>query len=273
LKIFIFLLVVGLLLWLGLRWLEQNSLYYPDRQIIATPSQVGMPYEEARFKTSDGVDIHGWWIPRGGQPAAPTILLCHGNAGNMSHRLDKIARLRKAGANVFLFDYRGYGQSDPRVPTEAGTYRDAEAAYRYLTETRRIPASRIVLHGESLGGAIAVELARKHPAAGLILESAFTSTADMAARVFPWLPARWVVRYRYDNLSKLPQIEIPTLFLHSPQDDIVPFDMAQKNLAATTAPKRLVQLIGDHNEGYVDSGDTYIQALADFIAGFQKGNQ
>ena len=194
------------------------------------------------------------------------ILFCHGNAGNISHRLDKVARLHHAGADVLLFDYRGYGQSDNVAPSEKGTYADGEAAYLYLTKTRGIAPERLFLHGESLGGAVAVETALHHPVAGLILESAFTSTIAMAQRVFPWLPARQIIRYRYDSLAKLPRLTMPKLFLHSRQDDVVPFFMGEQNFQAAAPPKKFIELVGDHNEGYIDSGATYIEAIKKFIS-------
>jgi fermentation-respiration switch protein FrsA (DUF1100 family) len=316
-SIFLKLLFVVVVCWLGLRWFERSNIYFPDRQLVATPAQVGMPFEDIWLTTSDGVRLNGWFIPAGEGESSPgrhsgesrnpaldpgfrrgdvtgpigiTLMLCHGNAGNISHRLDKIARLRSLGVNVFIFDYRGYGKSRGR-PSEEGTYRDAEAAYRWLVERRtrnverdgsmnsrstsnvprstfHVPRSTfngIVLYGESLGCAVAVEMARRHPeAAGVILESAFTSTVDMAKRVFPWLPARWIIRYRYDNLSKMPLIKMPVLILHSPQDEIVPFDMAQKLFAAVPGSKTFVELLGDHNEGYLDSGPRYLEAIGTF---------
>ena len=271
-------LIFILLLWFGMRRLEQMSLYFPDRQIIVDPRQAGMRFEAVDLVTSDGVRIHAWWIPCG-RPKAPVVLFCHGNAGNISHRLNKVARLHKAGLDVLLFDYRGYGQSEDRTPTEKGTYQDAEAAYRYLTQTRGIPPERLFVQGESLGGAVAVETVLHHPAdgearqgrpaAGLILESAFTSTIAMSNAVYPWLPARLTIRYRYDTLSKLPHITIPILFLHSRRDEIVPFFMAEQNYKAATAPKRFVELSGDHNEGYADSGPVYINAIASFVRSAQ----
>lgn len=260
-------LVVAVMVWFGLRWFERSNLYFPDRQLVATPAQVGMPFEEVWLTASDGVKIHGWYISKrpGGQPAAPTILFSHGNAGNISHRLDKAARLLQTGADVFLFDYRGYGRSRGR-PSESGAYRDAEAVYRYLADSRQLPADRIVLYGESLGAAVAVETATRFPVGGLILEAPFTSTVGMAKLVFPFLPVRWMVREKYDNLAKIPKLKVPLLILHSPQDDIVPFRMGQALYEAAHEPKRLVELIGDHNEGYVDSGEAYPKAITEFFA-------
>jgi len=275
-------LVIGVVVIVfGLRRFERMNLYFPMRELMATPAQVGMPYEEVEMQTSDGVVIHGWWIPFTVIPAktgihrwAPadnrrgddvkTMLFCHGNGGNISHRLDRAKRLVAAGANVFLFDYRGYGKSAGK-PSELGTYRDAEAAYRYLTEKRGLPSAKIVLYGESLGGAVAVETAVHHPVGGVILDSTFTSAVEMANHYFPWLPARLIMRYPYDSLSKMAGMKAPLLFLHSPQDDIVPFALGRKLYEAAPQPKQFVELLGDHNEGYVDTGDAYIRAVSHFL--------
>lgn len=243
--------------------LERRSLYFPDRTPGETPKLHRLSYEDVQLATKDSVKIHGWFIP--GKEKL-TILLAHGNAGNISHRLDKVMRLRGTGVSILLFDYRGYGQSDGD-PSEKGTYADAEAAYAYLTETQKIPPHQIVFYGESIGCAIALEMATRHPVAGLILESPFTSTVDMAKLVFPWLPVRWMVRYRYDNLSKISNIRIPLLMLHSPQDEIIPFSMAQTLFDQAPEPKRLVELTGGHNDGYEVSGQVYTQSVAQFLKG------
>ncbi|MFA5975520.1 MAG: alpha/beta hydrolase [Elusimicrobiota bacterium] len=235
-KILILCVLVGVLGW-GLLSMERRSLYFPDRRLVATPAVYRLAYEDLHLTASDGVRIHGWFIPASKAPSsrinAPlAILLCHGNAGNVSHRLDKLSRLHLLGVNVLLFDYRGYGLSEGK-PSEKGTYLDAEAAYRYLTDVRKIPPDQIVLYGESLGCAVATEMAMRHPSAsGLILESPFTSTVAMANIVLPWFPASWIIRNRYDSLSKIPRLNMPLLILHSPHDEIVPFHMGQALYAA-----------------------------------------
>ncbi len=259
----ILLVVLVIFAWLGLSSLERRSLYFPDRQLFATPKVYRLDFEDLILKTSDGTKIHGWFIPAG-RVKGRTVLFCHGNAGNISHRLDKLLKFNGIGLNVLLFDYRGYGQSEGN-PTEAGTYADAEAAYRYLSETKKIPATQIILYGESLGCAVAVEMARRHPAAALILESPFTSTVEMAKRVFPWLPVDWIVRYKYDNLSKIPQIHIPSLIMHSPQDEIVPFEMGIKLYKAASGPKKFFELTGGHNDGYAVTGKRYTTAIRNFL--------
>lgn len=249
------------LVWSGLSWFICKNLYFPTHEFEALPRSFGMSSGDVFFRAVDGTQLNGWWIPGSGPW---TLLFCHGNAGNISHRVHKAFLFHEEGINVFLFDYRGYGKSRGR-PSEQGAYRDGDAAYRYLVETRKIAPDRVLLYGESLGCAIAVELARRHPAGGIILESPFTSTIAMANLFFPWLPAQWIIRDRYDNLSKIPQIHIPILILHSPQDDIVPFAMGRKLFEAASGDKTFFEMTGDHNEGYIETGNRYTEAIRRFL--------
>jgi len=191
-------------------------------------------------------------------------LLCHGNAGTMRDRLAKLVKFRKAGASVLLFDYRGYGRSKG-VPTEAGTYRDAEVFYRWLIDVKKAPPSRIVFYGESLGNGVSIEMALRHKPLGLIVDSAFTSTVDMGRLVLPWLPVDWIVKYRYDNLAKIPKISCPVLVMHSRQDDVIPFAMGQALFAAAPQPKTFLEMKGSHNDGFMDTGPAYDEAVERFL--------
>ena len=173
----------------GWMYLQQpGMIFYPSRELEAQPTDWGMPYEDVFLKTADAVELHGWYIPAPG--ATRALLFLHGNAGNISHRHDSIAIFRRLGLNVFIFDYRGYGRSQG-VPDEAGLYRDADAAWRYLTETRGVATQDIVIFGRSLGGAVAAQLAGQlgtgTPAGALILESTFSSARDFAREAFPLL--------------------------------------------------------------------------------------
>ena len=171
---------------------QPKLLYFPDmptRQIQATPEDAGLDFDAVTLTTSDNEQLDAWFVPA--DPARGTLLFFHGNAGNNSHRLDSIRLFHELGLSVLIFDYRGYGQSTGR-PTEKGTYRDADAAWQYLVEQRAIPPERIILFGRSLGAPIAADLATRQAAAGVILESGFTSVPDVAAKLYPWLPARWL---------------------------------------------------------------------------------
>lgn len=252
----------AILIWTFLRWFERANLYIPDRIITATPTTYGLKFEDARFTAEDGTRLHGWFMERG--PRDPVMLVCHGNAGNISYRLDKARIFREAGASIFLFDYRGYGQSGGS-PTEQGTYQDAEAAYRYLTKTKRVPPERIVFYGESLGCGVAVELALRRRPAGLILDSGFTSVADMGKTLFPRLPIEKIARFRYDSLSKISRVQCPVLVMHSSQDEIIPFSMGRRLFEAAPEPKSFFEMKGGHNEGFLETGQDYASAIWRFL--------
>jgi hypothetical protein len=244
---------------------QSRLLYYPDipsRQILFTPDQAGLSYETVEIVTEDGVKLHGWFLPA--EKARGTLLFFHGNAGNISHRLDSLKIFHELNLEVLIFDYRGYGRSEGE-PTEKGTYRDAEAAWRYLTEQRGIPARNILFFGRSLGAAIAARMASRKEAIGLILESAFTSVPDMAANLYPFLPARWLARFRYDTRAYLGSVSAPVLVVHSREDEIIPFENGRKLFTAAKGPKQFLELHGGHNEGFLVNLDTYQEGLDEFI--------
>ena len=247
---------------LMLRWFEHSQVYHPSRVMDTTGAQLGRAFEDVQFRSEDGVELNGWFFPAEASSARRSlvVLLCHGNGGNICHRLDMAEALLATGVSVFLFDYRGYGRSRGH-PSEAGTYRDGEAAYRWL-EQKGFAAKNILLFGESLGGGVAAELASRLPSGGLILQSTFTCIADIGADLFPWLPVRWLAQIKYDTLSKLPLIKTPVLVMHSRGDRLIRFQHSQRNFAAANSPKLFCELAGDHNDPLTDR--------AMFIAGFEK---
>ncbi|MFC1699750.1 alpha/beta hydrolase, partial [Candidatus Omnitrophota bacterium] len=192
-------------------------------------------------------------------------LFCHGNAGNIGHRLEKALLLRKLKLNIFLIDYRGYGNSAGR-PSEAGLYLDAQAGYDYLVNQLGVSPDRLILYGESLGSAAIIDLAAKSEVAGLIVEGGFTRGRDMAKRIYPFLPA-FLFANSFDSLSKVDQISAPKLFIHSRNDEIVSFKLAQRLYQAAAGPKQFQELIGPHNSAFYDSKDKYIASLESFIIG------
>ncbi len=240
----VLLLVAVFALWL--RHAELRMIYLPERAIAATPNQFGIKYDEVWLTTSDGVRLNAWFL-HSPHPSGLTILLLHGNAGNISHRMEKYAVLLDLGADVLAVDYRGYGASAGE-PSEGGTYLDAQAAYRYLTDARGMAPAQIVIYGESLGSAVAVDLASHVVAEGVILEEAFTSATDVGQAIYPFLPMRWLMRTRYDSLSKIGRIQAPLLIFHSHDDEFFPITHAQRLLAAAPDPKQLVELHGGHND-------------------------
>ncbi len=259
---FFLLLLVAALGWMWLRSFERSNLYFPEREIVYFPKAYGLPYEEVWLAAKGGPQLNAWFLPA--KAEGLTLLFCHGNGGNISHRLEKARRLIGLGLNIFLFDYAGYGQSEGR-PSEQATYRDAEAAYAHLVETRGIPPEKIVLYGESLGAAVAVELALRRPCRALILESPFTSTVAMGEHLLPWLPVRFMVRTRYDNLAKIPRVKVPLLILHSPDDDIVPYAMGRALYEAARSEKKFIELKGGHNDGTEAAGPIYTEAIRKFV--------
>ena len=234
----------------------------PGREVEATPARIGLAYEQLTLDTEDGVRIDTWFIPASSR--SPTLLFFHGNAGNISHRLESIQIFHELGLNVLIIDYRGYGRSTGK-PSEQGLYRDAAAAWLYLTKSRGIDAKEIVLFGRSMGGAVATQLAAKTQPAAVILESTFTSVPDMAAKLYPLLPVRWLARLDFNALENIRHIKSPVLILHSPDDEIVPFEHARSLFEAAHEPKRLVELRGGHNDGFIVSGQFYTDSLRRFL--------
>ncbi len=245
--------------------MQPRLLYYPDmpgRELEATPADIGLAYEDVDLHTRDGVQLHAWFIPVE-RPRA-TVLFCHGNAGNISHRLDSIRLLHSLGLQVLIFDYRGYGRSEGK-PSEEGSYRDVDAAWHYLLDVRGLPGDGIILFGRSLGAAVAADLASRTRPAGVILESAFTSVPDMAAGIYPWLPVRLLSRYRYDNLGKIALITVPLLLVHSRQDEIIPFAQGQRLFERAHEPKQFLEINGGHNDAFLTSRKAYTHGLKSFL--------
>ena len=244
---------------------QPNLLYFPDmptREIEATPADIGLDFEPLTLVTRDDEELDAWFIPA--DHARGVLLFCHGNAGNISHRLESIRVFHELGLSVLIFDYRGYGQSSGK-PTEKGSYRDADAAWRYLVTQRGIPAEHIILFGRSLGASVAADLATRQSAAGVILESAFTSVPDLAAKFYPWLPVRWLSRYQYDTRKKLADIHSPVLIVHSRDDEIISYSNGEQLFEAAREPKQFLPLRGGHNDGFLLSGKDYIRGLDGFL--------
>ncbi|MBU0634341.1 MAG: alpha/beta hydrolase [Candidatus Omnitrophica bacterium] len=252
------------LLYLYAQYLEARTIYYPTRVLEATPGDIGLEYEDIFFSTEDNVKLHGWFIPKNG--AKTTLVFAHGNGGNISHRLEKILFFNKLGLNIFIFDYRGYGKSRG-CPSEAGLYRDGRAALSYL---KSAPArddkgkQAIIVYGESLGGAVAIDLAAKEKIDGLILEGTFTNVRDMARIIYPVLPA-FLIKSKFDSLAKIREVEKPKLCLHSRDDDIVPFLLGRKLFDAASQPKEFLELSGGHNDAFFVSQTKIAAALKVFM--------
>ena len=250
----------------ALVYFRQSSLiYYPNiagRNLDASPQQIGLAFEDVELLTEDKVRLHGWFIPS--DNARGTLLFFHGNAGNISHRLDSIAIFNRMNLDVFIFDYRGYGQSQGRV-SETGTYLDAEAAWFYLVETRAIDADEIIVFGRSLGASIAAWLASRHRPAALILESSFSSVPSMAQRLYPFLPVKWLSNFSYDTRQYVSRIECPLLVAHSKDDEIISYAEGRLVFDAAPADKQFLDMRGGHNDGFIATGQVYSDRLSRFI--------
>jgi hypothetical protein len=260
LRIAVLLVVAGGLIVL----FETRLIYFPSRAHDATPAGLGLRSEEVWLRAEDGVRLHAWFLPV--PDARLTVLLSHGNGGNISHRLDRALLVQsRLGASVFLYDYRGYGSSEGS-PDEAGTYRDVRSAYEYLVAEKKVDPARLVLFGESLGSAVALDLALERPAAALVLESPFTSVPDMA-RTTAFAPLAPFVRTRYDNLGKIARLRMPLLVLHGDQDEIVPFAQGRRLFEAAPLPKRFFAIPGARPQRHLlrVGGEPYWRALADFL--------
>ncbi|NJD55333.1 MAG: alpha/beta hydrolase [Nitrospirae bacterium] len=257
-------LVLGYLVLVAFVYLRQaKMLYFPSREIEATPADVGLAFNEVTVRTSDGLSISAWYVPS--PQARGALIFCHGNAGNISHRLDSLKIFHDLGLSVLIFDYRGYGRSEGE-PTEKGTYLDAEAAYDYLVKTKGIAPARIIIFGRSLGSAVATELAMRRAAGALIIESGFTSVTDLGRKFFPHMPVRLISRFHYASIDKVCGINIPKLFIHSPDDEVIPFEQGMRLFEKAGEPKEFLKIRGGHNEGFLMSGEQYTGGIDRFIS-------
>jgi len=245
---------------------QANLLFLPEipsRELAATPRDIGLNYETVWLDTADHVRLNGWYVPA--ENARGTVLFFHGNAGNISHRLDSLRIFHDLNLSVLIIDYRGYGQSGGK-PSEEGTHQDALAAWRHLVETRGEAPGRIVLFGRSLGAALGAWLAARERPGALILESTFTSLPDLAADLYWWLPARRLTRLQYATLEYLAAVHCPVLVVHSPEDEIIPYRHGRALYDAARPPKEFLQLKGDHNMGFLISGEHYLRGLDAFLS-------
>jgi uncharacterized protein len=248
---------------------QSRIVYYPERHIITTPAAIQIPYQDVVFSAEDGTKLTGWFIPA--STSKGVILFCHGNAGNISHRLDTIDLFHRLGYSTFIFDYRGYGQSEGS-PSEKGTYQDVDAAWKHLTRTKGISPSDIIIFGRSLGSSIGAWLAGREQPAACILESSFTSARDVAATLYPYLPVSILCRYKYDSAEALKTVQCPLLFIHSTDDEIIPIQLGRKLYAAAPEPKTFVQINGDHNSGFILSAKKYENGIHTFLDGLKPSS-
>jgi uncharacterized protein len=250
-----------------LRLAEPRLIYAPGPSTTLTPPPPALHLapERVELRSADGVTLVGW-VMRAPSAGARWLLICHGNGGNLSEagRPLHYAGLLGLGLNLLAFDYRGYGESGG-VPSEDGLYRDADAAWRYLTDVRGVPPDRIVLFGHSLGSAVAVELAtRVHPA-GLVLDGALTSVTERAQEAYPFVPVRWIARSRYASIERIGRLTLPKLFLHARADEVIPFAHGRRLYDAAPPPKTFVALAGGHADAFERDSAAYFGAIGRFL--------
>ena len=253
-----------LLLVLVVYLMQARMLYLadvPGRSLDRTPTDIGSEYRDVWIQTTDGVRLHGWNIPG---DTDRVLIFFHGNAGNISHRLESIRQFLRLGLSVLIIDYRGYGQSEGRT-TEQGIYRDADAAWRYLTEINDTPEERIIVFGRSMGASAAAYLAARHRPLALIMESTFTSVPDIAREYYPWLPVHWLSRLQHSARDFVRQVESPVLVIHSRDDEIVPFRHGEAIFAAARDPKSFLEIHGTHNDAYLRDEQNYLTGLRSFL--------
>jgi len=253
---------------LGLIYFKQDALVFQpamDREFRATPAGIGLAFEALALTTADGERLDGWHVPaKPGSAARGLAIIFHGNAGNISHRLDYLRMFHDLGFASLIVDYRGYGRSTGAA-SEQGSYIDAETAWHHATQSLGYPAKRIVLFGESLGGAVATQLAAARQPAALALASTFTSVPDLGAEIYPWLPIRLLARIRYDSRERLADVSSPIVVIHSRDDDIIPFAHGERLYAAAKAPKQFIEIAGGHNEGFIFGREAWVRQLDDFL--------
>lgn len=241
---------------------QSKHMYKPTHEIETTPDRLGYEYDSIMFKTSDNMSLNGWYIPN--HTSKRVVLFFHGNTGNISHCMESIEIFHRIGLSTFIFDYRGYGNSIGKT-TEQGTYADAEAAWRYLVDVRGISPHHIIVLGRSLGGAIASWLVSQYTPRAFIIESTFTTAADIAAEHFPHVPARLLTRFHYNVLDNIKNITCPILIVYSRDDKITPIHHGIKLFDAANEPRQFLEIEGDHYDGFLKTGQRYVDALDSFI--------
>ena len=256
------LLAVLCLLYAGLVIGESRFIYFPTRKLTATPADAGLEFVDVRFTSDDGVRLHGWWVP--GRVDDVALLWFHGNAGNLGDRVGLLELLHdELGIGIFAIDYRGYGRSEGK-PSEAGLYADARASLQAMQTHAGVRSDEVVVFGQSLGAAVAVELATAHPLRGVVLESAFTSIPEMARHLYSFLPVGPLLRTRFDSEARIANIDAPLLMLHGKSDDIVPLEMGRKLFDAAETPKEFSTVEGaGHNDVHLTTD--YIATLRGFL--------
>lgn len=241
---------------------QERLLYFPSKEIDANPKDAGLPYQEVFFQAADGTKLWGWFIDT--PNSLGVILYCHGNAGNITHRLESLRMFYQMQLQCFIFDYRGYGKSEGS-PQEHGTYQDVEAAWKYLVEEKKISPEKIFVFGRSMGGPIAAYIASQKKPGALILESTFTSVPELASELYPLMPIKFLARIRYPTKSYLERTLCPVLVFHSKDDELVPYSHGKKLFEIAKEPKDFMEMRGGHNNGFLLLEKAYMAKWKNFL--------
>lgn len=250
---------------------EEDFIYFPspyDEQEYRSAREL-LHATDQRFTAEDGTELHGWFVPA--QEPIATLVMSHGNAGNISHRVELLRRLQRVGLQTFIYDYRGYGLSRGR-PSEEGIYADGRAAFDAARAIAGVDSLPIILFGTSLGGPVAVDVALHRPADGLILEATFPSAKAMARELYPFLPVQFLLRSDFSSISKIGRVHIPVLFLHGTDDEIVPIQLGKQLFEAANEPKVFYEIPGaHHNDTFLVGGAPYLERIRDFALSLKSG--
>lgn len=258
----------GYLALVGILYLIQDKLlYHPSRHLAATPSAIHLEWEDVYFETDDGVRLNGWYIPH--EESEHVVIFSHGNAGNLSNRLQFLEKMHAAGISIFIYDYRGFGISEGS-PEEQGFYKDIEAAWRYLTREKSYDPSQVILFGRSLGGPVSAHLAQYIEPGGLVLESTFTTLQDIASEAYPIVPSR-LVREEFPTVNYLQQTNAPIIMvMHSREDPLIGFHHGRELYEKAPDPKIFIELQGGHNNSFVESEEIYFRTWKEFLSDLEK---
>lgn len=266
-KIFIYFIIFAVIVYLGLLlylyFNQRNLVFFPMSDIVVTPADANIPFEDLNIKVDDSVTINGWFVPADSTPTDKVVLFCHGNAGNISHRINTVDLFYKLGVDAIYFDYRGYGRSTGSV-SEDGVYADAQAVFDWLV-TKNYQPSNIYVMGRSLGGAVAVDLASKNKIAGLIVESTFSSAIEVGQKTFPIIPIKALLKDRFESDKKIIKINCPKLFIHSKEDDIIPYSLGYKLFETANEPKEFFEIEGRHNDRTYLENSSYLDKIRTFL--------
>ncbi len=252
--------------WAGwLYMLQERFIFYPSSEMISHPIRSGLKWEPVSWETADGETLHGDFMET--EEATHTVLYFHGNTGNISLLPGQMYVFQTLGFNALLFDYRGFGESSGKIKKEENLYEDGRSVIKFLTEEKHIPLESIIFWGQSLGTGVATELAQKQNIAALVLDFPFLSLSSVAQSHYPFLPMKFLLRYKFDNAKKIKNVHAPIMMFFTKDDEIISARQAMELFALANEPKELVELSGTHNRAISETTDKYMQSLHAF---FQK---